>query len=278
MRKRTPSTEDGKANAAVGSDRQFITSLHRGLEVLRAFRPDDRSGLSNRDLAERTGLPNSTVSRLTFTLLQTGFLSYDNDTGRYRMGVPVLSLGYACLSGMPIREAAQGYMQDLADYCGEGTMVALGGRDARTMIYLACAKSRSSVISLQLGVGSRISLARSAMGRAYLAAVPEDERRALLDDLEQYYDKDLWPSLLAGIEDAKAQIAERGFYANYGEWRPGVHSIAVPFQSQQGNAPLLAFNLGGPSNFLPKEKMEGDFGPRLVELAETLSQRAISFT
>lgn len=278
MRKRTPNAEDGNANAAAGNDRQFITSLHRGLEVLRAFRPDDRSGLSNRDLAERTGLPNSTVSRLTFTLLETGFLSYDNDTGRYRMGVPVLSLGYACLSGMPIREAAQGYMQDLADYCGEGSMVALGGRDARTMIYLACAKSRSSVISLQLGVGSRISLARSAMGRAYLAAVPGDERDELLEDIKAHTDKKLWNTLHAGIEDAREQVEDRGFYANYGEWRPGVHSIAVPFQSQQSNAPLLAFNLGGPSNFLPEDKMEQDYGPRLVELAETLSQRAISFT
>ena len=271
LRKRTHIEDDALSAEAGRNERQFITSLYRGLEVLRAFRADDRSGLSNGDLAERTGLPNSTVSRLTYTLLQTGYLTYDAETGRYRMGVPVLSLGYACLSGMPIREAAQGYMQTLADSCGEGVMVALGGRDALTMTYVACAKSRS-VVSLQLGVGSRISLARSAMGRAYLAGCSEEERAEALEDLERHADPDLWPSIRAGIDDARAQIEDRGFYANLEKWHTGVNAVAVPFRSQS-DEPLMAFNLGGPASFLPQDRLIGEFGPRLVALAETMSHR-----
>lgn len=274
MRKRTPSADEAETGGIAGNDRQFITSLHRGLEVLRAFRPEDRAGLSNGDLAERTGLPNSTVSRLTFTLLKTGYLLYDTDTGRYRMGVPVLSLGYACLSGLPIREAAQGYMQELADRCGEGVLVALGGRVDYTMIYLAAARSRS-VISLQLGVGSRISLARSAMGRAYLAACDPEERAELMAAIEDRTGPEAWPRMRDGIEDAARQIAERGFYANFGEWQPGVHAVSVPFRSMQSNTPLLAFNLGGPASYLPKDRLVEEFGPRLVKLARTLSQSAI---
>lgn len=274
MRKRTPPVDDEEQTSAAGTDRQFITSLNRGLEVLRAFRPEDRAGLSNGDLAERTGLPNSTVSRLTFTLLKTGYLLYDNDTGRYRMGVPVLSLGYACLSGLPVREAAQSYMQELADSCGEGVLVALGGRVDYTMIYLAAARSRS-VISLQLGVGSRISLARSAMGRAYLAACEGEEKAELMESIEERAGPDDWPILRDGIQQAKEEIEERGFYANFGDWQPGVHSIAVPFRSMQNNSPLLAFNLGGPANYLPKDRLLNEFGPRLVKLVNTLSQSAI---
>ena len=108
------------------------------------------------ELAERTGLPNSTVSRLTFTLLKSGYLVYDEGTGRYRMGVPVLSLGYACLAGMQVRETAQVYMQELADEAGDGVLVALGGRDDMAITYIAAARSEG-VISLQLSVGSRIS-------------------------------------------------------------------------------------------------------------------------
>jgi DNA-binding IclR family transcriptional regulator len=55
-------------------DRQFVNGLARGLEVLRAFRPDD-GPLGNHALAERTGLPRSTVSRLTYTLTSLGYLS-----------------------------------------------------------------------------------------------------------------------------------------------------------------------------------------------------------
>ncbi len=271
MRKRTGQVEPSSENEAPESDRHFITALHRGLEVLRAFHPDDRAGLSNGDLAQRTGLPNSTVSRLTYTLLKSGYLSYDQDTGRYRMGLPVLSLGYACLSGLPVREAAQSYMQRLADECGDGVQVALGGRVEHTMTYLACARARG-IIALQLGVGSRISLARSAMGRAYLAACPEAERAEFLVQAEANADPDKWPTIRDGITRAAEQIETRGFYANFGEWQPGVHSVSVPFRSPDGETPLLAVNLGGPSTYLPKDKLEKKFAPKLVELVRTLTQ------
>ncbi len=270
MRKRTPSAEDSDDAGAAGGDRQFITSLHRGLEVLSAFRPDDRAGLSNGDLAERTGLPNSTVSRLTYTLLKTGYLLYDSATGRYRMGVPVLSLGYACLSGMPVRDAAQGYMQELADECGEGVLVALGGRDANTMTYLATARTKS-VIALQLGVGSRISLARSAMGRAWLAACSDEERTEAMESLEANADAEDWPRIKAGIERSIQEVHERGFCGNYGDWQPTVNSIAAPFRSSDPTEPLLAFNLGGPASYLPKDRLEAEIGPKLVKLIKTLS-------
>lgn len=271
MRKRTG--ESGESEAIAG-DRQFITSLFRGLEVLRVFRPEDRSGLSNGDISARTGLPNSTISRLTYTLLKTGYLLYDKETGRYRMGVPVLSLGYACLSGLPVRDAALGYMQDLANECGEGVQVALGGRVDFTMTYLAAARSRS-VISLQLDVGSRISLARSAMGRAYIAACAPEEKTELLDGIKQRTEPGIWPSIRDGISRAEDEIAARGFYANIGEWQPGVNAVAVPFRSKQSNAPLMAFNLGGPATYLHKDDVIDRFGPRLVEMVHTLRQSAI---
>lgn len=272
MRKRKE--EQDAPEVPAGQDRQFITALHRGLEVLRSFRPDDRVGLSNGDLSERTGLPNSTVSRLTFTLLKSGYLLYDKDTGRYSMGVPVLSLGYACLSGLPVRDTARRYMQDLANDCGEGVQVALGSRVEHTMIYLASARSRS-VIALQLDVGSRISLARSAMGRAYLAACPDDEREEMLEAIESHAGPEKWLDLRDGIKRAQDQIAKRGFYINLGEWQPGVSSVAVPFQSLQPSVPLLSFNLGGPTPYLPADRLENEFGPKLVELVKILSQSAI---
>lgn len=57
------------------NDRRFATTLARGLSVLRAFRPSN-DGLGNAEIAERTGLPRSTVSRLTFTLQTLGYLTH----------------------------------------------------------------------------------------------------------------------------------------------------------------------------------------------------------
>ena len=60
-------------NDLFGTDRRFATTLSRGLSVLRAFRPSD-DGLGNAEIAARTGLPKSTVSRLTYTLQALGYL------------------------------------------------------------------------------------------------------------------------------------------------------------------------------------------------------------
>lgn len=252
-------------------DRQFVTALHRGLEVLRAFRPSDTLGLGNREIAQRTGLPNSTVSRLTYTLLKLGYLVYDDATGRYRVGVPVLSLGYASLGGSWLRDIVQPKMQELADQCGDGVLVALGGRDDMSMTYVACARS-VGVISLQLNVGSHISLARSAMGRAYVAACPQAERDAILESIRMRYPAEEASAAISEISEAQKQIAERGFYASIGKWKSDVNAVSAPYVPPDASNPAMAFNLGGPAYLLPRKKLETELGPKLVQMVQAVSR------
>lgn len=275
MRKRSADARPEQTQEDWTGDRQFVTALQRGLDILRAFRPGDTQGLGNRDLASRTGLANSTVSRLTYTLLKLGYLTYDEGSGRYKVGVPALSLGYACLGGMPVRETAQPYMQALADDCGDGVMVALGGRDAHAMTYIACARASEGMISLQLNVGSRISLARSAMGRAYIAGTHALERQKIMEQIEERYGRERWPRLQDEIYEAIEQVQTQGFYANFGEWQAHVNSIAVPFRSIHGETPMLAFNLGGPSYILPRERLIEELGPRLVDMKQRIARTGI---
>lgn len=269
MRKRTSDTKtEGRQRDA---DRQFVTALHRGLEVLRAFRPADRAGLGNAELAARTGLPNSTVSRLTYTLLQSGYLVYDAGTSRYRTGLPVLSLGYACLAGLQLRETARVHMQELADACGDGVLVGLGGRDDLSVTYIAAARS-AGMLSLQLDVGSRIPLARSAMGRAYIAGTSDTERAEILDRLRDSHSGPERDAVLRGIDTARDQIARRGFHVSFGDWQRDVHAVSVPCRAPQADTPMLAFNLGGHADALSRDRLEHDLGPRLVELARQVSR------
>lgn len=272
MRKRSPEPNEETLDNEHAGDRQFVTALHRGLDILRAFRPDDHSGLGNRELAERTGLPNSTVSRLTYTLLKLGYLVYHDETGRYRMGVPVLGLGYACLGGLRIRETVQPHMQRLADECGDGVMVALGGRDDMKMTYIAAARASAGMISLQLNVGSRISLARSAMGRAYIAGTDEHERAQIMQRVRDRTPAQHLAQLEDEIEDAAEQIRTRGFYLNIGLWQADVNAVSVPYRSMHGDTPMLAFNLGGPAYILPRDRLENDLGPKLVQMRNTIAR------
>lgn len=245
-------------------DRKFVTALSRGLEVLRAFKPGD-GFLGNQEIARRTGLPKPTVTRLTYTLTKLGYLSYSERLERYQLGTSVLALGYATLSNFGIRQVARPLMQELAE--DVNAAVALGARERLTMLYLDNCRG-SSAVTLRLDVGSRIPIATTAMGRAFLAAIPTGERDYLMDHIKRRSDED-WPRLRDGIEQACEQYLERGYVKVVGDWDPDVNAVGVPLV-QTENGDIYAFNCGGPSFLLPEQRLEAEVGPRLKQLAQNV--------
>lgn len=275
MRKRSTAVTPAistEMDARLDGDRQFVVALQRGLEILRCFRPSD-GPLGNTELALRSGLPQSTVSRLTYTLAKLGYLVYLNDEGRYRIGLPALGLGFSCLAGFKIRHAAQPLMDELADFAGNGVLVALGGRADLSMIYIACARS-PGVISLQLDVGSRVSMRRSSIGRAYMAAITEAERQDLMQHFEAGAEPGRWPQLQSEIIRSQEEIDNKGYCMNLGEWHDEIHSVAVPIPPTYPGSPALAMNCGGPAYLLSRDRLENELAPRLVALARQLQQWA----
>ena len=100
------STEDGLAEGMPAKDRQFVTALARGLDILRAFHAGEGM-LGNQEIAHRTGLPKPTVARLTHTLTELGYLNYIRRFRKYELGASVLALGYAAISSMDVRRASR---------------------------------------------------------------------------------------------------------------------------------------------------------------------------
>ncbi|WP_239688569.1 IclR family transcriptional regulator [Aquitalea magnusonii] len=121
-------------------DRLFVTALARGLQVLAAFRPGE-SALSNLEIAKRTGLPKSTVSRLTYTLTRLGHLSQDEHSGFYRLGVALLALGSVVLASYDIRQVAGPLMREFA--LANNVSISLAMRDGTDMVYLETCRSQS---------------------------------------------------------------------------------------------------------------------------------------
>jgi DNA-binding IclR family transcriptional regulator len=108
-------------------------SLERGIAVLRAFRPGTEL-LGNGDIAERTGLPRASISRLTQTLVEAGFLEHDSGERAYRLAAPVLTLGHAMRSGSSVLRVATPPMAALARRLRIN--VGLAVRDGDEMVYL----------------------------------------------------------------------------------------------------------------------------------------------
>src|SRR5581483_6138023 len=160
-------------------DRHFVSALARGLRVLSCFRSGDEL-LGNHELARRSSLPKSTISRLTYTLTRLGYLQFVEESVKYRLGTATLALGSAMLARMDVRRLARPMMQELANF--SRAMVSLGVRERLHLIYIENCRSQSA-LTLSLDVGSRIPIATTAMGRAYLAILSEAERAELMDQI-----------------------------------------------------------------------------------------------
>ena len=245
-------------------DRQFVVALARGLEILRAFTQKENV-LGNQEIAAITRLPKPTVSRLTHTLTRLGYLTYSERLGKYQLGTAVLSLGYAALANVGVRQIARPFMQELADYANAS--VSLGSRDRLNMVYVEHCRSDATV-TLRLDLGSRIPVETTAMGRALLAALPESERQYLMDHAAKR-DPQNWPRVRAGIEQAVEDYRTRGFVISAGGWQADVHAVGVPLIPPDGS-PILALNCGGPAFLFDRQRLIEDLGPRLVNLVRNV--------
>lgn len=246
-------------------DRKFITALARGLEVLRAFQ--SRVGrMSNKEISELTNIPKPSITRLTYTLSEMGYLQQNHDDGKYELSPGVLSLGYPLLSGLAVRHLAHDQMAELA--ASGGCTVALGARDRLSMVYVdeCCGNSATT---LRLDIGARIEIARSAIGRAWLAGLDDESRERIYSQLQAAYHGE-WPEIRSRIEDACRQVHERGFCLVDQEWRRDTRTVAVPLVSPDGKT-IMALSCGGPTFAMTAATLEDELGPRLRHIGENIA-------
>ncbi len=246
-------------------DRRFVTALARGLDILTCF-CSDKSYLGNGQISHRTGLAKPTVSRLTYTLTQLGYLTFSKQYGKYTLGPSFIKLGYSQLARMKARRIARPLMQALAEYSQGSVNFAI--REGLSMVYIDTYRT-ASTYKLQLEVGSQIPLATTAMGRAYFCTLSENKREPFLSRIKNN-NPVKWPVIKAGLETALHKFHDRGFCLSLGDWRTETHSVAVPLPVDIAGSEATVFSCGGPSFLFTREKLESDLGPRLLNLVSNV--------
>ncbi|MBV8926403.1 MAG: IclR family transcriptional regulator [Bradyrhizobium sp.] len=246
------------------TDRSFVVALSRGLDVLRAFQPNDGL-LGNQEIAARTKLPKPTVSRLTYTLTKLGYLTPVPRFEKYQLAPSAMALGYAALANLGVRHLSEPFREELMR--DTGGAVAIGGRDRHNMIYFG--QSRNGLtLGVQLDVGSRIPIATTAMGRAYFSALGPEDRAALLRELRDHYGS-RWPKMREGLERAGEFVARHGFAVSTGDWQADVAAVGVALKLNDGTGPY-AFNCGAPAFRFTEDRLLNDIGPRLVAMVRNI--------
>jgi DNA-binding IclR family transcriptional regulator len=247
----------------VAEDPSFATTLAHGLDILSAFRTTG-GALSNADLASHTGLSRPTVSRLTYTLAQLGYLKRDTK-GRFRLGLGVLAMAYPLLSAIKVRQTARPLMRDFAAYAGGTVSIAMPfGLD---FIYVETLRTTDAVPHVP-DVGFSSSLAPTAVGRALLSLFTDDELGAYVERVKaerpqeaEYVEKRTLPDV--------ALCKELGFAISLGEWRREIFGVAAPlYRTPAGDC--LSVNCGIPSFRFSAEQIERECAPRILGLARSI--------
>lgn len=230
------------------SDRDFINSLARGLEVISAFsRAKPRMTLS--DMSRATGMTRATVRRLLLTLVREGYAKTD---GRYFSLQPkVLRLGFSVISSMGIWDVAQPIMNDLSERLQESCFAVV--LDGDEVTYVAKADT-TRLVKIGINVGSRAPVHAVSSGRVLLAALPEEQLQAYLD--HGHFEK-LTPYTTVSkvkLREVIEEVRAVGWSIVDQELEVGLRSISVPIRHTDGEV-LAALNVCCPSARISPEEI-----------------------
>jgi IclR family transcriptional regulator, pca regulon regulatory protein len=247
---------------------KLVESLIKGLEILQVF-SDNPNGLKLPEVTKLTGLPRATTYRFLQTLVAQNYLHYFPKSGTFRHGPRVMSLGFSTLIGLEIADLALPYLEDLSSRINQN--VNLGILDGVDVVYLVRIKVRS-ILDINLTVGSRISAYNSAIGKALLANLNENDLEGFIDEISR--DPEMTDKIGQGGEKLKSQLAlirEQGYAMTNGEFIPGLASIAAPIYGIDGIAEA-AVNVPVFTGFCSVELLTEVNLPSLLETAKIISQ------
>jgi IclR family transcriptional regulator, pca regulon regulatory protein len=242
----------------------YVRSFARGLAVIRSFSAAaPRQTLS--EVAQRAGLTRAGARRILLTLVQLGYVH--SDGRRFALTPKILDLGFAYLTSLPLWNLAEPVMEALVAQVRESCSAAV--LDGADIVYVLRVPTQR-IMSINLGIGSRLPACCKSMGRVLLAAQDRDVVRTLLatHPPQRHTPRTITevPALLAELERVQAQ----GWCVVDQELEEGLVSIAAPIRDHQGRA-IAALNVSGQAQRTPAARMVEDVLPKLRDAARRIS-------
>jgi IclR family pca regulon transcriptional regulator len=246
------------------TDPSFMTSLARGLAVIRAF-SDRRRSLTIAQISHKTGIPRAAVRRCLHTLKQLGYA--DSEANNFTLKPKILTLGYSYLSSTPLTVSAQPYMDQISRTLNESCSLAV--LDGNNVLYVS-RSSTSRIMSVALNVGSRLPAYCTSLGRAMLAYLPDDALKAYFNSVELKAYTERTVVSQKRLKEILAETREAGFTIVEEELEVGLRSIAVPVRGASGTV-VAALNIGAQATRVTRRQMKETFLPVLLKGSQELS-------
>lgn len=246
------------------TDPSFMTSLARGLAVVRAF-SDSRKPQTIAQISQKTGIPRAAVRRCLYTLQQLGYV--DAEHNNFSLRPKVLTLGYSYLSSTPLTVSSQPYLNNISRELGESSSLAV--LDDGEVLYVARAAT-TRVMSVALNTGSRLPAYCTSLGRVMLAHLSPDELNAYFARTRLKAMTEKTVTTQKRLREILLGVRQSGYAINDEELELGLRSISVPVRGASGQV-VAALNVGAQAARVSVERMQQEFLPVLQRGAQELS-------
>ncbi|ATJ81576.1 IclR family transcriptional regulator C-terminal domain-containing protein [Halomonas beimenensis] len=248
-------------------DRDFVTALASGLEVILAF-DEEHPRMTLSEVAARTGMNRARARRFLLTLHSLGYVR--KTQRHFELAPRVLQLGYAFLSANGYQSVIQQVLEDITAECGESS--SLGVLDGDEVTYVARSAAKHRLMAISLAVGTRLPAAHTSMGRVLLAQLPDDELEAFLArvTLERYTDKTVTDK--AVLRERILEARRQGHAVADQELDSGLRSLAVPAFDATGRL-IGAINISTNAARVDFDTLLGEYLPLLQDKARQIRQQ-----
>jgi IclR family transcriptional regulator, pca regulon regulatory protein len=242
----------------------FIESLARGLDVIRAFRPG-RPVMSLTEVAGAAALARPTARRILLTLEELGYVR--SADGGFELTPRVLDLGMNYVLSRSLWEVARPHMERLVARTRESSSIAqLDGSDIVYVARVAVPK----IITLAVTIGTRFPAMQTSLGKVLLAALPlADAERALTEPSRSGITA-RWQPVAAERAAALREVRARGWSLTDEQLAAGIRSVAAPLRNGDGRV-IAAMNVTVHAAETPVEVLTGEYLPLLLQTAGAVS-------
>lgn len=240
-------------------------TLLRGLDVLEALADADERGLGPSAIGQQVALDKATVTRLLRTLIEAGYVSQDEASRRYHLTGRILWLAHRATIHLDLRTVVRPHLLALRDELQE--TVHLGVMEDLRVVYVEKLEADHS-IQLVSAVGQTMPLHSTSLGKAMLAALPEEEREGKYArmDLSRRTDRTIVD--LAALRQEIRRTQRLGYATDDRENEPFGACVGVAIVGADGR-PVGAISVAGP-HFRIRDRFPS-IGRRLVAAAAVIA-------
>ncbi len=256
---------ESDGNESDDSDRDYVASLARGLDVICAFtRFTPRMTLS--EVAKSVNMSRATTRRLLLTLVREGYA--EKNDRLFSLRPKVLQLGYSALSSVGILDVVQPIMNELTQRTQESIFTAVLTGDDVT--YLA-RSTPDRVMAVSINIGNRLPAYAASTGRVLLAGESDEALERYLDRVDLTHHTARTVTSKAKLREAILETRRCGYSLVDEELELGVRSLSVPIRDARQRV-IAALNACCPSVRFTVKDMEQQLVPELLKAASRINQ------